>query len=53
MAALRQPPLEEAKELLQEHHDGIEQRIEDIDEQIEELQAKRRNLVDQHPDITH
>lgn len=44
--------LEEAKELLQEHHDGIEQRIEDIDEQIEELKNKRRNLVAQHPEIT-
>ncbi|MBT0730445.1 glycine betaine/L-proline transporter ProP [Rosenbergiella nectarea] len=45
--------LEEAKELLQEHHDGIEQRIEDIDEQLEELKQKRRNLVDQHPKINH
>lgn len=44
--------LEEAKELLQEHHDGIGQRIEDIDERIEELKKKRRNLVDQHPEIT-
>lgn len=43
--------LEEAKELLQEHHDGIEQRIEDIDEQIANLQHKRSNLVDQHPHI--
>jgi len=45
--------LEEAKELLQEHHDGIEQRIEDIDQQLEELKQKRRNLVDQHPKIDH
>ncbi|MBT0724989.1 glycine betaine/L-proline transporter ProP [Rosenbergiella sp. S61] len=45
--------LEEAKELLQEHHDGIEQRIEDIDQQLEELKNKRRNLVDQHPKIDH
>jgi len=43
--------LEEAKELLQEHHDGIEQRIEDIDEKIEALKNKRRDLVAQHPDI--
>ncbi|SEQ34104.1 MFS transporter, MHS family, proline/betaine transporter [Rosenbergiella nectarea] len=45
--------LEEAKELLQEHHDGIEQRIEDIDQQLEELKQKRSNLVDQHPKINH
>ena len=45
--------LEEAKELLQEHHDGIEQRIEDIDQEIEELKQKRLNLVDQHPKINH
>ncbi len=44
---------EEAKEILQEHHDGIEQRIEDIDIRIEELKNRRRNLVAQHPDITH
>lgn len=43
--------LEEAKELLQEHHDGIEQRIEDIDEKIEALKNKRQDLVAQHPDI--
>ncbi|WP_455924869.1 glycine betaine/L-proline transporter ProP [Pseudomonas putida] len=43
--------LEEAKELLQEHHDNIEQKIEDIDTQIAELQAKRELLVQQHPRI--
>jgi MHS family proline/betaine transporter-like MFS transporter len=43
--------LEEAKELLQEHHDNIEQKIEDIDTQIAELQAKREVLVQQHPRI--
>jgi len=43
--------LEEARELLQEHHDGIEQRISDIDEEIARLEAKRKNLVYQHPDI--
>jgi MHS family proline/betaine transporter-like MFS transporter len=43
--------LEEAKELLQEHHDNIEQKIEDIDAEIAELQAKRENLVQQHPRI--
>ncbi|MFE8047269.1 glycine betaine/L-proline transporter ProP [Brenneria goodwinii] len=41
----------EAKELLQEHHDNIEQKIEDIDERIAELQKKRRTLIDQHPEI--
>ena len=43
--------LEEAKELLQEHHDNIEQKIEDIDAEIAELEAKRKNLVQQHPRI--
>ena len=41
----------EAKELLQEHHDNIEQKIEDIDAEIAELEAKRENLVQQHPRI--
>ncbi|MGC6369353.1 glycine betaine/L-proline transporter ProP [Pseudomonas sp. K2I15] len=43
--------IEEAKELLQEHEDNIEQKIEDIDAQIAELEAKRQNLVQQHPRI--
>jgi MFS transporter, MHS family, proline/betaine transporter len=43
--------LDEAREILQEHHDGIEQRIEDIDAEISRLEIKRRQLVDQHPDI--
>ncbi|CAH0241821.1 Proline/betaine transporter [Rahnella aquatilis] len=41
----------EAREILQEHHDNIEQKIEDIDAQIVELEAKRKNLIAQHPDI--
>ena len=41
----------EAREIVQEHHDNIEQKIEDIDREIEELQAKRTNLVQQHPRI--
>ncbi|EIC83441.1 proline/glycine betaine transporter [Serratia sp. M24T3] len=41
----------EAKEILQEHHDNIEQKIEDIDVQIAELQSKRKHLIDQHPEI--
>ncbi|CAM3749928.1 Proline/betaine transporter [Pseudomonas reidholzensis] len=43
--------LEEARELLQEHHDNIEHKIEDIDQQIAELEAKRQHLVQQHPRI--
>jgi len=43
--------IEEARELLQEHHDNIEQKIEDIDQQIAELEAKRKHLVQQHPRI--
>ncbi|MDU6433760.1 MAG: MFS transporter, partial [Pantoea sp.] len=43
--------LEEAREILQEHHDNIEQKIEDIDVEIARLEEKRKNLVQQHPDI--
>jgi len=43
--------MEEARENLQEHHDNIEHKIEDIDEEIARLEAKRKNLVQQHPDI--
>ncbi|MDU4436196.1 MAG: proline/betaine transporter, partial [Pluralibacter gergoviae] len=43
--------LQEAKEILQEHHDNIEQKIEDIDKEIAELQEKRSRLVQQHPVI--
>ncbi|WP_225774381.1 glycine betaine/L-proline transporter ProP [Pseudomonas sp. Marseille-Q5115] len=43
--------LEEAKELLQEHHDTIEQKVEDIDAEIARLQAKRDELAQQHPRI--
>ncbi|CAG8863352.1 Proline/betaine transporter [Pseudomonas fluorescens] len=43
--------IEEARELLQEHHDNIEQKIEDIDTQIAELEAKRNLLAQQHPRI--
>ncbi|RKQ39231.1 glycine betaine/L-proline transporter ProP [Enterobacter sp. R1(2018)] len=41
----------EAREIVQEHHDNIEQKIEDLDREIEALQAKRSNLVQQHPHI--
>ncbi|WP_426447128.1 glycine betaine/L-proline transporter ProP [Siccibacter colletis] len=43
--------LAEAREILQEHHDNIENRIEDLDREIAELQEKRTRLVQQHPDI--
>ncbi|SFN41567.1 MFS transporter, MHS family, proline/betaine transporter [Izhakiella capsodis] len=43
--------MQEAREILQEHHDNIENKIEDIDAQISELEAKRKNLVQQHPTI--
>jgi len=43
--------IQEAREILQEHHDNIEQKIEDIDQEISELQEKRKRLVQQHPDI--
>ncbi|MFA1646629.1 MAG: MFS transporter, partial [Enterobacteriaceae bacterium] len=41
----------EAKEILREHYDNVEQKIEDIDAEIEALQKKRSRLVDQHPRI--
>jgi LysR family glycine cleavage system transcriptional activator len=41
----------EAKDILREHYDNVEQKIEDIDAEIEELQKKRSRLVDQHPRI--
>lgn len=43
--------IQEAREILQEHHDNIEQKIEDIDKEISDLQEKRQRLVQQHPDI--
>lgn len=42
---------EEAKEILGEHYDNIEQKIDDIDQEIAELQVKRSRLVQQHPRI--
>lgn len=41
----------EAKEILQAHYDRIEARIESIDEEIERLQTKRKQLIQQHPEI--
>ncbi|MBF9273015.1 hypothetical protein I4I70_28515, partial [Enterobacter hormaechei] len=43
--------IQEAKEILREHYDNVEQKIEDIDAEIEALQKKRSRLVDQHPRI--
>ncbi len=43
--------LEEAREILQEHHDNIEQKIEDIDEEIARLEVKCKNMVQKHLDI--
>ena len=43
--------IEEAKEIVQEHYDSIESRIEAIDQEIDALQKKRALLVDQHPRI--
>lgn len=42
--------IHEAKELLGEHYDNIEHKIEDIDQEIAELQLKRTRLQ-QHPRI--
>lgn len=41
----------EAKEILQETYDNIENKIEDIDEEISELQKKRQTLIDRHPHV--
>ncbi|UYZ82957.1 glycine betaine/L-proline transporter ProP [Entomomonas sp. E2T0] len=41
----------EAKELLQEHHDYIETKVEELTEQINELTEKRDQLIEQHPDL--
>lgn len=41
----------EAKEILIEHYDHIEQQVDEIEHQIESLTAKRQDLVDQHPKL--
>lgn len=41
----------EAREILKEHHDNIEHRIDDLAKEIEELETKRQKLIDQHPRI--
>lgn len=42
---------EEAKEILTAHFDTIEQKVEQLDETIAELEKKRQALVDQHPKL--
>lgn len=44
--------IQEAREILREHHDNIEHKIENIDEEIARLMRQRQSLVDQHPRIT-
>lgn len=41
----------EAKELLQEHHDTIEEKVNQLNEQIDELTQKRDHLVSIHPEL--
>lgn len=41
----------EAREILKEHHDNIETKIDDLAKEIEELETKRQQLIDQHPRI--
>lgn len=43
--------IQEAKEILVEHYDNIEQKIDNIDHEIADLQAKRTRTVQQHPRI--
>lgn len=43
--------LEEAREILLEHFDTIEEKIEAIDEEMENLAKRRKRLVDQHPHV--
>ncbi|MDI2113197.1 glycine betaine/L-proline transporter ProP [Commensalibacter nepenthis] len=42
---------EEAKEILSQHFETIEQKVEEIDETIAELEKKRQSLIDQHPKL--
>ncbi len=41
----------EAKELLQETYDNIEQKVDNINAQIADLENKKQKLVDQHPKL--
>ncbi|CAI3935394.1 glycine betaine/L-proline transporter ProP [Commensalibacter papalotli (ex Botero et al. 2024)] len=42
---------EEAKEILTAHFDTIEQKVDQLDETIAELEKKRQTLIDQHPKL--
>lgn len=41
----------EAKELLQETYDNIEQKVAGINMQIADLEKEKQKLVDQHPKL--
>lgn len=41
----------EAKQILSEHFDNIEQKVEDIEQQLKALEKKRQDLIDQHPKL--
>ena len=41
----------EAKEVLQEHFDYIEDQVNEIENKISDLEEQRQNLVDQHPKL--
>lgn len=41
----------EAKELLAEHHETIEEQVEDISSEIERLEVRRDNLIYEHPEL--
>ncbi|MHC5305758.1 glycine betaine/L-proline transporter ProP [Bartonella sp. LJL80] len=42
----------EAKEVLQDHFDHIEDQVSVIEDKISDLEEQRQNLVDQHPKLT-
>ena len=42
----------EAVELLEEFHDSIEQRVDEIDQEMHDLKKERRKLVNQHPELS-
>lgn len=41
----------EAKELLEEHHESIEEQVEDIGQEISRLEERRDNLIYEHPEL--
>lgn len=42
----------EAREVLQEHFDYIEDQVNEIENKISDLEEQRQNLVDQHPKLS-